>query len=212
MKNIATALSVHISMRNKHWILDSGASMHFTPLRDAFTTYHKFSKKECPPVQMAASTIFVEGKGTIETTQMVTSVNWYSRESRNWRRTESASSWLRRWSHWLVWGKTKRTKLEFSGWDLRPYILLHVYVHICTGSTDDCSRTFRCLVAWGGSVHQAWPRYGSEVKHKATTRQWQNGREERKDIAMHCTEMNEARCACGIMWREKGSIETAWLS
>ena len=48
-----------------HWILDSGASMHFMPLRDAFTTYYKFSKEECLPVQTAASTIFVEGKGTI---------------------------------------------------------------------------------------------------------------------------------------------------
>ena len=27
-----------------HWILDSGALMHFTPRRDAFTSYHKFSK------------------------------------------------------------------------------------------------------------------------------------------------------------------------
>ena len=44
-------------------------------------------------------------------------------------------------------GKTKRTKLEFSGWDLRPYILLHMYVHVCIGSTDDCSRIFRILVA-----------------------------------------------------------------
>ena len=48
-----------------HWILDSGASMHFTPRRNAFTTYHKFSKAERLPGQMAASTIFVEGKGTI---------------------------------------------------------------------------------------------------------------------------------------------------
>ena len=47
------------------WILDSGASMHFTPRRDAFTSYCKFSKEECLPVQMAASTIFMEGKGTI---------------------------------------------------------------------------------------------------------------------------------------------------
>ena len=39
--------------------------MHFTPLRDALTTYHKFSKEECLPVQIAASTIFMEGKGTI---------------------------------------------------------------------------------------------------------------------------------------------------
>ena len=49
-----------------HWILDSGASMCFTPHRDAPTTYHKFSKDERLPVQMAASTIFVERKGTIQ--------------------------------------------------------------------------------------------------------------------------------------------------
>ena len=41
-----------------HWILDSGASMHFTPHRDALTTYHKFSKDEHLPVQTATSTIF----------------------------------------------------------------------------------------------------------------------------------------------------------
>ena len=46
----------------------------------------------------------------------------------------------------LMRWKTKRTKLEFSGWDLRPYMLLHVYVPICIGSTDDCSRIFRILV------------------------------------------------------------------
>ena len=43
--------------------------------------------------------------------------------------------------------ETKRTKLEFSGWDLRPYILLLLYVHDCIGSTDDCSRIFRTLVS-----------------------------------------------------------------
>ena len=48
-----------------HWILGLGASMHFTPHRDSFMTYHKFSKNEHLPVQTAASTIFVEGKGTI---------------------------------------------------------------------------------------------------------------------------------------------------
>ena len=67
MKIIANALNCvhrHEEFMN-HWILDSGASMHFTPPRDAFTTYHKFSKEERLPVQMAASTIFVEGKGTI---------------------------------------------------------------------------------------------------------------------------------------------------
>ena len=86
-------------------------------------------------------------KAEAETTQKVSSVNWYSRELRKGVCTESAGSRLQRWSHWLVWGKTKRTKLEFSGWDLCPYILLHVFVHICTGSTDDCSRIFWYLVA-----------------------------------------------------------------
>ena len=147
-----------------------------------------------------------------ETIQKVTSVNWYSRESRNWVRTEGASSRLRRWSHWLVWGKTKRTKLEFSGWGLCPYILLHMFVHICIGSTDDCSRIFRYLVAWGRSVHQVWPWNESEVRHGATAWRWQNGNKEKKSIAMHCTEMNEVRSAWGMMWKEKRSIGTVWLS
>ena len=47
----------------------------------------------------------------------------------------------------LMRWKTKRTKLEFSGWDLRPYILLLVYVHVGIGSTDDCSRIIWILVA-----------------------------------------------------------------
>ena len=119
---------------------------------------------------------------------------------------------LRRWSHWLRWGKTKRTKLEFSGWDLRPYILLHRFVHICIGSTDNCSRIFWTLVAWGRSVHQARPWNGDEAEHKATAWQWQNRSEEKKDKAMHCTGMNEVRSAWGIMWKERGSIETVWLS
>ena len=44
-----------------------------------------------------------------------------------------------------------------------------------------------------------------EVKHKATTWQWQNGREEKKNIAMHCMEMNEVRSAwgMGVKWKEK---------
>ena len=54
----------HEDFKN-HWILDSSASMHFIPLRDVFTSYHKFSKKEHLPVQTTAATIFVEGKGTI---------------------------------------------------------------------------------------------------------------------------------------------------
>ena len=49
-----------------HWTLDSGTSMHFMPLRDALTTYHKFSKEEPLSIQTAASTIFIEGKGTIK--------------------------------------------------------------------------------------------------------------------------------------------------
>ena len=48
-----------------HWILDSGTLMHFTPLRDAFMTYYKFSKKEHLSVQTMAATIFVEEKGSI---------------------------------------------------------------------------------------------------------------------------------------------------
>ena len=49
-----------------HWILDSGTPMHFTPHREPLQLIIcKFSKDECLPVQMAASTIFVEGKGTI---------------------------------------------------------------------------------------------------------------------------------------------------
>ena len=48
-------------------------------------------------------------------------------------------------------------------------------------------------------MHQARPWNGNEVKHEATARRWQNGREGKKNIAMHCTEMNEVRSACGIM-------------
>ena len=36
---------------------------------------------------------------------------------------------------------------------------------------------------------------GMEVKHDATTWWWQNAREGKKNIAMHCTEMNEVRGA-----------------
>ena len=38
----------------------------FNALRDAFTDYKKFSKEERLPVQTAAATIFVEGKGTVQ--------------------------------------------------------------------------------------------------------------------------------------------------
>ena len=48
-------------------------------------------------------------------------------------------------------------------------------------------------------MHQAWPWNGKEVEHEATAWWWQNGGEVGKSIAMHCMEMNEVRCACGIM-------------
>ena len=87
-----------------------------------------------------------------------------------------------------------------------------MFVHICIGSTNDCSRIFWTLVAWGRSVHQAQPWNGNKAEHKATAWRWQNGSEGKKSIAMHCTEMNEVRSACGMMWKEKRSIETAWLA
>ena len=39
--------------------------MNFTPCRDAFMSYHKFSKEEHLPVQIMAAIIFIEGKETI---------------------------------------------------------------------------------------------------------------------------------------------------
>ena len=44
-------------------------------------------------------------------------------------------------------------------------------------------------------MHQARPWNGKEVKHEATAQRWQNGREEKKNIAMHCMVMNEVRGA-----------------
>ena len=46
-----------------------------------------------------------------------------------------------------LWVKTKRTKLEFSGWHLWPFILLGMYVHVYIKSTDESSKTFQELVA-----------------------------------------------------------------
>ena len=84
------------------------------------------------------------------------SVDWSSRELKTKEvRTKSTSNWLLSWSLWLKRGKTKRTRLEFSGRHLRPYILLHMFVHVCTRSTDERSRIFRYLVAWGSGMHQA---------------------------------------------------------
>ena len=53
-----------------HWMIDNGCTDHLTLFKDDFAHL-----------------------GT-ETTQMVTSVNWYSRESRDQVCTKSASSWL----------------------------------------------------------------------------------------------------------------------
>ena len=111
---------------------------------------------------------------------------------------------LRRWSHWLRWGKTKRTKLEFSGWDLRPYILLYMFVPICIRSTDDCSRMFQILVAWGRSVHQARPWSGDKAEHKATARWWQNGRKEvGHSHALHGDEWSEECMWHNVKRKEK---------
>ena len=47
------------------WLLDSGASTHFTYLLDDFIEYKPASKDERTPVQTASTTIFVEGRGTV---------------------------------------------------------------------------------------------------------------------------------------------------
>ena len=43
------------------WILDSGASMHFSPERDNFAEYTTFSKKDHIPVHTATSNIYIVG-------------------------------------------------------------------------------------------------------------------------------------------------------
>ena len=63
--NCSKCVHWHETFMN-HWILDSGASMHFTTCGHAFTTHHKFSKDKHLPMQTATSTIFVERKGTIQ--------------------------------------------------------------------------------------------------------------------------------------------------
>ena len=47
------------------WLLDSGASAHFTFDINDFIKYTLFKKKERTAVSMAAHTVYVEGKGTI---------------------------------------------------------------------------------------------------------------------------------------------------
>ena len=46
--------------------------------------------------------------------------------------------------------------------------------------------------ALGAQINRS---HAMEAGHEATTWRWQNGREEKKGIAMHCTEMNEVRNA-----------------
>jgi len=47
------------------WVLDSGASAHFTYDINDFIEYEKLAPKDREPVRTAAHTIYVEGKGTI---------------------------------------------------------------------------------------------------------------------------------------------------
>ena len=61
--NCSKCVHQHEEFKN-HWILNSGASMHFTPHRDAFTSYHKFSK-DAPAYRDSHFYHFVEGKETI---------------------------------------------------------------------------------------------------------------------------------------------------
>ena len=47
------------------WLLDSGASVHFTFNKNDFIEYMSFSESERLPVRTAARQIFVEGSGTV---------------------------------------------------------------------------------------------------------------------------------------------------
>ena len=49
----------------KLWILDSGASMHFTPDQSDFIKYQELTGSACIPVQTTSATIFVEGQGQV---------------------------------------------------------------------------------------------------------------------------------------------------
>ena len=68
-----------------------------------------------------------------------------------------------------------------------------MFVHVCIGSTDEFQHR---LSMWqhvlGACIKHS---HEMEVRHDATAQQWQNGREEKKNIAMHCTEMNEVMSA-----------------
>jgi transposase InsO family protein len=47
------------------WLLDSGASVHFTNRKSDFISYKPYPKSDRQPVRTAAHTIFVEGSGTV---------------------------------------------------------------------------------------------------------------------------------------------------
>ncbi len=47
------------------WLLDSGASAHFTNNISDFIDYTPIAKSDRMPVKTAAHTIFVEGTGTV---------------------------------------------------------------------------------------------------------------------------------------------------
>ena len=49
----------------KLWILDLGASMHFTPNQSDFIEYQELTDFACIPVRTASATIFVEEQGQV---------------------------------------------------------------------------------------------------------------------------------------------------
>ena len=49
----------------KLWILDSGASMYFTPNKSDFIKYQELTGSAHIPMQTASATIFVEGQGQV---------------------------------------------------------------------------------------------------------------------------------------------------
>ena len=62
---------------------------------------------------------------------MVTSINWYSRESRKWIHTKGASNWLWRWSHWLVWGKPRELNWSsLAGTCILIYYYMSLYIFV----------------------------------------------------------------------------------
>ena len=75
-----------------------------------------------------------------------------------------------------LWGKTRRTELQFPGWHLRPiYTGTIMYVHVCIGSTDESQHR----PSMWQHVLEACIKHSHEMeeKHDVTARRWQNGRE-----------------------------------